>query len=87
MSGILAPFSKVQQDRLKVIDATCQAQIKQMSASIQADRLLGKEPQLDPEVAGWIEIINCYGLLYNRCIEAGWIDDTYLTNTTERDVK
>ena len=83
---ILAPFDKGQQDRLKLVDSTCQAQMEHMKKEMQTDRLLGKDVTPDMETVAWVEIITAYGLLYNRCVEAGWIDDTYLTNETESEI-
>jgi hypothetical protein len=85
MSDIIQPFSDNQQKLLKIVDAACQSQMKVLKEEFTRRNLAGDPLDLDPETTGWMNIITAYGLLYNRCVEAGWIDDVVLTQLTEGD--
>ena len=76
MTDILAPFEKNQQILLTLVDSACQAQSEILNEDITRRRLSGESfSTLDDETFGWINIIKAYGILYNRAVEAGWIEN------------
>ena len=75
---LLQPFDKESQSLLKSVDAACQTQMMKMKeeATLAA---LGNNPfEVDLETLVWTRLIRAYGILYNRAIEAGWVDDVHL---------
>jgi len=72
---LLAPFDKEQQAFLKTIDKVCEMQAQEIRKAVVAKVVNGAETPPDPETAGWMNIIAAYGILFNRAVEAGWIEE------------
>lgn len=75
MKEPLAPFNVNQQTLMRVVDKACQEVAEQIKEQATRCSLAGETFEPDMETAGWMNIIAAYGILYNRAIEAGWIDD------------
>lgn len=74
VSARLMPFDESQQKLLTLVDAACQSQAKVLKDEITRRQLAGEQLALDDETTGWMNIITAYGILFNRAIEAGWIE-------------
>lgn len=78
MSAVLGPFDQRHQDLMKNVDKVCRKEAAKITEKARQASLAGEELQLDEETAGWAAIITAYGLLYNRAVECGWIEDVFL---------
>lgn len=77
--SILTPFDEPTQKLLKELDTACAAQIELLREEARKASLSGdKELQVDLETLVWSRFIRGYGILYNRAIDAGWIQDIHL---------
>ena len=82
--NILAPFDDGQQNTLKLVDAACQSQMRALQSEATRQKISGEPLHMDAETAGWVQIITAYGILYNRAIDAGWIQDIHLDKLPEK---
>jgi len=76
---ILKPFSESDQKILKVVDQGCRMQAKMISDEDTRAKLAGEPLEVTPEVAAWRVMIRGFGILYNRAVDAGWVDDVITT--------
>lgn len=81
--ALLAPFEEKDQEILKQVDLACQMQMSRLKDEATRVKLAGEPLEPDMETLTWLRIIKAYGILYNRAVEAGWIDDTYLLQLPE----
>lgn len=75
---LLIKFDEPTQHLLKEVDLACQAQVALMREEAEKASLAGKELEIDMETMVWVKIIKAWGILYNRAVDAGWIDDIML---------
>jgi len=75
---ILKPFDAGQQSFLKFVEEGCQRQAELIKAEDTRAELAGEPLEVTPEIAAWRAIIRAYGILYNRSVDAGWIDDVMI---------
>lgn len=76
---VIAPFDRPTQQFLAAIDKTCRMESMRIADEMSALTLAGKDAIPDADDQGILALIQAYGILFNRCIHAGWIDDVYLT--------
>ena len=74
---IIGPFDPNRQQLLKDVDKVCREQSAIILKEARKAALEGKDPEFDVDTQGWMAIITAYGLLYNRAVQAGWIEDMY----------
>lgn len=77
--ALIAPFEEEEQLLLKEIDLACQMQMSRLKDEATRVKLAGLPMEPDMETLVWLKIIKAYGVLYSRAIEAGWVNDTFLT--------
>lgn len=75
---ILKPFDPAVQTFLKFVEEGCQRQAELIKAEDTRAELAGDSIEVTPEIAAWRAIIRAYGVLYNRSVDAGWIDDVMI---------
>lgn len=75
---LLTKFDEPTQKLLKEVDLACKVQVEKMREEANKASLAGKELEIDMETMVWVRIIKAYGVLYNRAVDAGWIDDIML---------
>ena len=77
---LLAPFELPTQDLLKEIDIACGVQMNSLREEAKLKSLANEELVIDTETMVWLKIIKAYGILYNRAVDAGWIQDVLTEN-------
>lgn len=80
MDAILSPFDEDTQALLKELDVACAAQINQLRADARKKSLIGEPYEADVETMVWLKFIKGYGILYNRAVDAGWLEDIIQEN-------
>jgi hypothetical protein len=78
-TSILAEFDDDTQEFLKFVDSACTRGIDMIGAEMRRCKLKDEEFEITPEVMATINMIRGFGILYNRCIDAGWIDGVHMT--------
>jgi len=73
-TNLLAPFDDETQDFLRFIDKECHRAIAELNRYKQ--ELEEKDEAMPPDVIAMLNMIRAYGMLFNRCVDAGWINDT-----------
>lgn len=82
--SILAPFNATDQKFLNEVDSACRAVMAGMEEEVNAASLSGKkELQLDVETIAWLKFIRGYGILFNRAVDAGWVEGIITENLPE----
>ena len=74
---ILAPFDEATQFRLKLMDAGCEQIVTQEEEVKKQAELSGVKYEVSMETAALLEFSKCFGILMNRAIDCGWIDDIH----------
>lgn len=74
-TNILLEFDDEVQQHLKEVDYAMRQQSKVMREEARSASLSGKKLVMDAETAAWLKIMDAYGILFNRAVEAGWIND------------
>ena len=74
----LIPFDDKTQKMLKEIDVACQDQMQEIKEEKTEAWNIGEEWYPDKETLMWLTFIKGFGIMYNRCTEAGWIKDVVL---------
>lgn len=77
-TSILAPFGDEDQALLRQVDLACRAEAARLKEEAKKKALANEEFQVDMETMAWFKIIQAYGILYNRAVDAGWIQDILL---------
>ncbi len=80
---ILAPFDDETQKELRILDVACQIQMSQFKREATRKKIAGEPLEMDTETMVWVQFIKGFGKLYNRAIDAGWIQDVYLDKLAE----
>lgn len=78
-SKILAPFDKATQIWLSSVDKAARGEAQRVSQRLREAELAGEPVELDADEQGIMALIQALGVLYNRAIMAGWVQDVYLT--------
>lgn len=78
MDNMIAPFDEETQNDLKEMDVACAIQIKQLREKAAQASLAGVPYEIDVETMVWMKVIKSFGILYNRAIDAGWIDGVHM---------
>ncbi len=73
-TSILKPFDDESQILLNEVDYACSVQMESLRKEAQAKSLANETLEIDVEVMAWLKIIKAYGILYNRAVDAGWIE-------------
>ena len=75
---ILAPFSDEVQDFLRFIDSACADGMKMLDKERERAENAKEENWMTPDLLATFNIIRAYGVLFNRCVDAGWIKAVHL---------
>jgi hypothetical protein len=75
---LLAPFDEETQEFLKLVDSACTRGIDMLGAEMRRCKLKEEEFEVTHEVLATINMIRGFGILYNRCIDAGWVDGVHM---------
>ena len=78
MKKVLAEFDDKTQQLLMEVDKACQIQLEGLKEEARKASLEDKELEVSLEDLVWLKLIKAYGIMYNRCIDAGWIKDIHL---------
>lgn len=78
--AVLAEFDDETQEMLKEMDVACGVQMEALRKEAQSKSLANEPLEIDTEMMVWIRVIKCYGILYNRAVDAGWIRDVLTEN-------
>ena len=73
--SILGPFDEATQEKLKRVDLACRAEAEAIRERVNKASLAGEDFQPSQQDLVSITIVECFGVLYNRAVEAGWIQD------------
>lgn len=82
---VLAPFDSETQEFLRFVDEACQNGMEMLRDEKRRCELTGEEFQLTYEVMAMLNMIRGFGILYNRCIDAGWVKGLHL-DTEHQDI-
>ena len=82
---LLLPFEDDVQHLLKQVDHACMLQQKRVLEASRKAKLAGQPLEVDMETLVWTKIIKAYGILFNRAVDAGWIQDIMLVEAPPPD--
>lgn len=71
--AMLAPFDNDTQLLLLEVDRAMKEQAEQVKGEANWASLNNKEYEPDVETLVWLKIMQAYGVLMNRALEAGWV--------------
>jgi hypothetical protein len=71
---ILAPFDDETQKLLNEVDSACRMQSELLLEEMSKASLAAEEYKMPIESMVWWKVIQAYGVLMNRAIDAGWVD-------------
>ena len=76
-TDILAPFDDETQEFLRLVDKACDTAIEDMKDEKRRCELTGEEFQMNYEIAAQLNMIRAFGIMYNRCVDAGWVEGVH----------
>lgn len=76
--ALLLPFDNATQAKLKRVDLAMRAEKEVIEEKLKKASLMGYDYNLSQQDLVSVTVMEAYGILYNRAVEAGWIQDIHL---------